>query len=204
MNAKMDLLAGQQKLVLLWLIGSTPAILLMLIRTFTTGDKDIDRVWGWLLPAIMPTLSLVVGTYTAKALSSGEPKSVDTLLFRISVAVSTAYLLIVTAAVVLYPVGRLPGLLTLERVGIVLGPVQGLVSACLACSFFRTRRVTDGFTNFSKTISFVRDLSLRQSVCRIVRLNAQYFLNLGHSILVIAFRVESPRELRMPVGIIRV
>ena len=146
MSDRMDLLGGQRTLALIWLIGSTPVLVLMLIRTLGTNASDIERVWGWLLPTIMPTLSLVVGTYAASALTDlTEHRTVDITFFRISVALSLAYLLIVTLAIASYPFSRTAAILTLERIGIVLGPVQGLVSACLGV-FFVSRKRSDEIT----------------------------------------------------------
>ena len=136
MNQRMDLMAGQRKLVLIWLIGSSPVILLVLIRTLGPNAADIEKVWSWLLPSVMPTLSLVVGTYAATALSeSRKPRSVDAVFFRVAAALSVAYLLIVTVAVAWYPFAASFALQTLERVGLILGPLQGLVSACLGVFF---------------------------------------------------------------------
>lgn len=136
MNERMELQTAQRTLLLLWLIGSTPVLVLLLVRTLGPNAEGIERVWGWLLPTIMPTLSLVVGTYAATALSDSDVhRTVDILFFRVSVALSVAYLLIVTLAIALYPFSSPPALLTLERIGIVLGPVQGLVSACLGVFF---------------------------------------------------------------------
>ena len=141
MNERMDLQAAQQKLVLIWLIGSAPVLVLMMVRTLGPNSEGIERVWGWLLPTIMPTLSLVVGTYAATALTESDGhRTVDVLFFRVGVALSVAYLLIVTLAIALYPFSPPPALLTLDRIGIVLGPVQGLVSACLGVFFVSQKR----------------------------------------------------------------
>jgi hypothetical protein len=140
-NGRIDLVAGQRTLVLIWLVGSTPSLLLVLIRTLGPNAGDIERVWGWLLPTIMPTLSLVVGTYAATAISeSTELRTVDVTFFRVSVALSLAYLLIVTAAIAWYPFSATAAILTLERIGVILGPVQGLVSACLGVFFVSQKR----------------------------------------------------------------
>lgn len=139
MNGKIDLLVGQRKLVMIWLIGSAPVILLMLIRTLGPNATDIEKVWSWLLPSVMPTLSLVVGTYAASALKEADaPRTVDAVFFRIAVALSVAYLLILSVAIAAYPLTATPAapaLRTLERVGLILGPVQGLVSGCLGVFF---------------------------------------------------------------------
>lgn len=136
MSERLDLQTAQRKLLLIWLIGSAPALILMLVRTLGPNADGIENVWGWLLPTVMPTLSLVVGTYAATALAVPDGhRTVDSLFFRVSVALSASYLLIVILAIVSYPFSKTPALVLLERIGIVLGPVQGLVSACLGVFF---------------------------------------------------------------------
>jgi hypothetical protein len=118
------------------LIGSVPAVIPLLARTFGPNAEEIERVWAWLLPSVMPTLSLVVGTYAATALAeSPQSKTVEVLFFRVAAGLSVAYLAIVTFAIWLYPLAPPPATKTLERVGLILGPVQGLVSACLGAFF---------------------------------------------------------------------
>ncbi len=88
-SQRMDLLAGQRRLLLIWLIGPVPAVIPLLARTLGPNADEIERVWAWLLPSVMPTLSLVVGTYAATALTeSPETKSVEVLFFRVAAALS--------------------------------------------------------------------------------------------------------------------
>ena len=120
-NPRMDLLGGQRKLLLIWLLGATPAVLVLLVRTFQNSD-DIERVWSWLLPSVMPTLSLVVGTYAATALTEvQQPRNVDVLFFRVSVALSLAYLAIITLTVCVNPFSAPPATKILDKVSLVSG-----------------------------------------------------------------------------------
>src|SRR5260370_39122668 len=127
-SERMDLVAGQGTLLLIWLIGSIPAVTLLLARTFGPNADEIERVWAWLLPSVMPTLSLVVGTYAATALTeSPKTKTVEVLFFRVAAGLSLAYLAVVVFAILLYPLSPPPATKSLERVGLVLWPVHGLV-----------------------------------------------------------------------------
>lgn len=134
-NPRMDLLDGQRKLLVIWLLGTAPALLIVLARTFQNSN-EIEKVWSWLLPSVMPTLSLVLGTYAATALTEvQQPRSVDVLFFRVSVALSLAYLAIISIAICVYPFSAPPATKILDKVSLVMGPVQGLVSACLGVFF---------------------------------------------------------------------
>ncbi len=52
----------EARLATLWFIGAGTLFTVVLIQTIMGhyGDK-IDEVWGWFLPTVMPTLSLVIG-----------------------------------------------------------------------------------------------------------------------------------------------
>jgi hypothetical protein len=131
---------AQRRLVILWLAGSVPVLAIMLFRTFGPNSTDIERVWSWLLPSLMPTLSLVVGIYTSTAFSRVRDRAVDGMYFRLAGALSLAYLAILTLAIVFYPFSTQPALVTLDRIALVLGPAQGLVSAALGVFFVSQSR----------------------------------------------------------------
>ena len=135
METTTDMSSSQRKLVVLWLAGSCPVLMLMLVRTFGPNSAGIDRIWSWLLPALMPTLSLVVGAHAATALSQRNTRVVDKVFFRIAAALSLAYIIILTLAIALYPFSAQPALVTLDQIALVLGPTQGLVSASLGVFF---------------------------------------------------------------------
>lgn len=135
MEEKIPVSEAQRRLVLIWLIGSMPMLALMLLRTFGPNSDQIERVWSWLLPALMPTLSLVVGVYASTALAGTNARLVERVFFRVAAGLSLAYLTILTLAIALYPSSSQPALVTLDRIALVLGPGQGLVSAALGVFF---------------------------------------------------------------------
>ncbi|MFN9957962.1 MAG: hypothetical protein ACK55I_33065, partial [bacterium] len=57
----------QRKLTNLWLVALAPAFLVMVTRTLF-ASSDYPPMWEWLLPAVMPTLLLIIGTGAGIAL----------------------------------------------------------------------------------------------------------------------------------------
>jgi hypothetical protein len=127
------------RLATFWFVGSCTLFIVVLIQTIMGhyGDK-IEDVWGWFLPTVMPTLSLVVGVLVADALGKGEKTDlVDRFLFRLTYSISLAYLLIVALTILSQPIAPLTPLELLKTSHLWLGPLQGLVTASLGAFFIR-------------------------------------------------------------------
>jgi hypothetical protein len=135
MDDKIELRLAQLRLMIVWLIGVTPSVSLLIIRTLSPDSLNIEKVWGWLLTSIMPTLSLVIGTYAAAAQQSQVGKIADRTFYKITIGLSIGYLIILNIAVFWYPLKHEDALKLLDTMSLVLGPLQGLVSASLGVFF---------------------------------------------------------------------
>lgn len=125
---------SQRILSLLWLWGSVPAVVLMLVRTLTGGSYQ--AMWEWFLPILMPTLLLIVGTRAAIALHRvNARKSVDASFFKLTMWISGFYLLLVNVIVAAEPHLTEPAIEVVRQCSLFMGPVQGLVAACLGVFF---------------------------------------------------------------------
>lgn len=140
MNESVELYRCQKKLAALWLVGSAIPLLTILIQSLTGFWQDKDQeAWGWVLPALLPTLTLIVGSVV---LTDNKPESekrdVPRLTYRIAFSISTFYLF-----VVLLTLGSVAGkpqpLEPLHRSSWLLGAVQGLVGTSLGVFFSSAR-----------------------------------------------------------------
>ena len=104
---------------------------------------NIEKVWGWLLTSVMPTLSLVVGTYAAASQQSQIGKVSDRTFYKITLGLSVGYLIIVNIAISWYPLKHEDALKLLDTLSLVLGPFQGLVSASLGFFFVHQKTQDD-------------------------------------------------------------
>lgn len=141
MGRRMSLRKAEWRLATLWLVAAG-AILLILVGQSYAG-LYLDRVqeaWGWFLPTVMPTLSLIVGVLVAEGLRDvREDRRLDRRLYSLALGLSAAYLLLVTVSLLAAGLlaHRTPSVELLQRSNLWLGPVQGLVAAALGVVFRR-------------------------------------------------------------------
>lgn len=130
-------------LAAIWLVGAGCVFLLLVAQSLLGHyEPATQEVWGWFLPTVMPTLSLIVGVLVADSRtgrSGGKQASrpMDGLFFRLGAGMSVLYLLLVALSILIQPL--LPQTSPLElmhRSSLWLGPLQGLTVATLGV-FFR-------------------------------------------------------------------
>lgn len=130
-------------LAAIWLVGAGGVFLLLVVQSLLGHyEPATQEVWGWFLPTVMPTLSLIVGVLVADsriARNSDKPVSgpTNSLFFRLGAGMSVLYLLLVALSILIQPL--LPQTSPLElmhRSSLWLGPLQGLTVATLGV-FFR-------------------------------------------------------------------
>jgi hypothetical protein len=136
MTERKPLIACQRNLLILWIAGSVPPVIVMFIQSLNDyyGDANPDA-WGWLLSAVMPTLSLTVGSYFAAQKGSGGMKTVDSLAFWLAALFSVLYLCVVNGTLFYLPFSRTPPLATMNRTHLLLGALQGVVGTSLGVFF---------------------------------------------------------------------
>src|SRR5262249_4969396 len=97
-----------------------------------------SEAWSWLLPTIMPTLSLMIGVLVMDALGHGiKIMEIDAFLFKLTFGISSAYLAAVFLIVILQPLSRLSPFDLMGQSNLWLGPFQGLVAAALGAFFVK-------------------------------------------------------------------
>jgi hypothetical protein len=126
-------------LSVLWFLMCGVMFLLMFIydiKNTPYGDQT-KEVWSWMLPNIVPTLTLMVSVFVLEAKGQGgEVARPGALLFRLAFALSLFYL---AALLVLVVYGNFADdpLRKLQASGVYLGPFQGLVTAALGAFFIK-------------------------------------------------------------------
>lgn len=129
----------KRRLATLWFVGAGLLFFVVFLQMVfgRYGDKA-HEVWSWLLPTIMPTLSLAIGVLVIDALGkSASIAQIDNFLYRITFGLSTAYLLAVLLIFFLQPFTSVSPLQLMQQSNLWLGPFQGLVAAGMG-AFFAT------------------------------------------------------------------
>jgi len=131
----------KRRLATVWFVLSGLIFLLLVVQTVMGryGDGATDA-WGWFLPNVMPTLSLIVAVLVLDQLDKGakSPRTADRFLFRLAISLSAAYLLLILLSILIQPFAPLPPLQLMQQSNLWLGPLQGLVAGALGAFFIKT------------------------------------------------------------------
>lgn len=128
----------QRRLLTVWIVGSLPPFVAMFIQSLNDYFKESNsnqEAWGWLLSALMPTLSLMVGSFIAMNTGKPEDKSVDSVVFWLAILFSLVFLSVVNGTIFYVPFSPTPALATMHRANLALGALQGVVGTCLGVFF---------------------------------------------------------------------
>lgn len=128
---------ARRRLAVIWLAGGGVLFVIIVLQSIfgKFGDK-VDEAFQWFLPAIVPTCSLILGVLLASALAlSREVKLVDRFVYRLTAALSLAYLLMVSLSILMSPFSETPPLELMRQSNLWLGPLQGLVGGALGLFF---------------------------------------------------------------------
>jgi hypothetical protein len=145
MNVPMD--TARRRLARLW-FGAGGALFLLVLAASIHRDGDtVKTLWSWFLPAVVPTLALIVGVLATEHAGKGvERREADGMLFGLAKWLSAGYLALVAASLVFDMIEWL----SLEASQLYLAPVQGLAATALSAFFVqkdaddrRDRRSTD-------------------------------------------------------------
>lgn len=116
-------------------------LVVFLQTIFNKFGTRSDEIWNWLLPNIMPVLTMIAGVLVADSRSARQARQVGVGYFMFAAGLSGFYLLLILLIVFLGPVVEdSSGLLIfdmIERTGILLGPLQGVVASALGIFFIK-------------------------------------------------------------------
>lgn len=129
-----------------WFTGAALLAALLIFQSLSgVHEGRVEGVWGWALPNVMPTLSLMIGVFAAVALQEhveSDSMRVRRPFFRLALGLSIFHLLVVAATIVAQPfLGSIKGseanpMTLFDMSNLWLGPLQGLVAAVIGALFF--------------------------------------------------------------------
>ncbi|MCR9214336.1 MAG: hypothetical protein NXI13_11515 [Proteobacteria bacterium] len=129
----------KRRLAMIWLLIGGAIFLVLLGQSFFGKYGDLTQdAWGWFLPSVMPTLSLIVTVMVFDALNgSADDKPADRFMYLIAVGLSVFYLLIVFSTILVQPLTAIGPIELMNQSNLWLGPLQGLVAASLGAFFVK-------------------------------------------------------------------
>ena len=147
----MDISVAQAKRVLasIWFGGAGLVFFIVLVQSLLGRyGEQVNEAWGWLLPTVVPTLSLIIGVLVFDALQREKrPKRTDRFLLKLTAGLSAAYIAAVLLVIVLQPFATLPPIQMMTQTNIWLGPFQGLVAAAMGAFFVKAEHGDQNVTD---------------------------------------------------------
>ena len=145
MTIPMD--SARRRLARLWFLAAAGLLVLMLAASINRDEGTIKALWSWFLPAIIPTLSLIIGVLIAEHLGkSSARREADKFLLGLATWLSVAYQSLLAISLVFDQIDWI----ALASSQLYLAPLQGLVATALSAFFTqkdastdRNRRATD-------------------------------------------------------------
>jgi hypothetical protein len=149
MSVQVPVADCQKKLGALWFSVAALLFLFLVVQSIVgvyqyrtqTGLEDLTSdAWGWFLPTLMPTLSLIVAAFVTdlKSRRSTVP-TVDRFFFRMAFWLSALYLAVVVMSLLGTTLFSQSPLSDLKTSNLWLGPLQGLTSAAIGAFFVKRR-----------------------------------------------------------------
>jgi 1,4-dihydroxy-2-naphthoate octaprenyltransferase len=148
--------ASRKALGTIWLAGFFIPLLLLIVMTNNGSLQDTTAAWGWFLPTMLPTVSLIVAVFVADAINPGardrragratRASRVSRFFFVMACLFSVVYTGLVLLVALEMPRTTSPAKLTdlLKNSNIYLGPIQGLVTAVLGVFFVNRGKEREG------------------------------------------------------------
>lgn len=133
---RMPLEAARNKLATVWFTGAGAMLALLAVQSILGKHEQLQEVWSWFVPNVIPSLSLMLGVIAADALSSTEDRrSVKTTFFRLARGVSMFYIALLALTILLEPLSPRAGMELFTISNYWLSPTQGLAVAAVGAVF---------------------------------------------------------------------
>lgn len=127
----------QWTLSCIWLIWGGALFLLVLIQTlFGKYSTKPTIAWEWLLPSIIPTISLILGVLFSKGFGLFKNQiQVNYKTFYISIGLSIFYLATITLTLFLQPIFSSDPEDVFSISNLWLAPLQGIITGSIGVLF---------------------------------------------------------------------
>jgi len=124
---------------ILWLSGAGIMFIILLGQTiFGLYGERTNEAWHWFLPAVIPTLSLIVSAWVIDARGKAvEQKPVSKFIYKGTYGLSAFYLFVVLLSISAHPFILMSPVEWLNQSDLWLGPLQGLVITATGIFFLK-------------------------------------------------------------------
>jgi hypothetical protein len=132
--------SGRTRLMVLWFAWASVLLLIVFVQlTLKHYGDDWRAALEWLLPAILPTTTLVAGVWASEiAKPDRQDRMVPQSAFRMAALGSVVYLTFVTLVIAAQPFYDGPPVDLMRQSALFLAPLQGVVGAFIGIFFATT------------------------------------------------------------------
>jgi hypothetical protein len=140
--------ACRRRLATLWFAAGLVLFIVLVLQSvfdyYSYFGDEVEDVWSWFLPSIMPTLSLIISVLVLDITSGRDAeKKIDPFFFWLAFLLSAVYLVLVATPLFIQPFIQFTDASPVDlmkRSNLWLGPFQGLVAAALGAFFVKGER----------------------------------------------------------------
>lgn len=136
MSKRVPVVRCQQRLLILWSALTVLAVVVLLVQSTPNGVyyRQAAELWDWLLPIVVPTLSLMVGTIIAQAMAEDSTATASQFAYRLALIASSLYLLLVIGLLLLF--AEAPDVVSeLKKLSKLIAALQAIVGLSLGAFF---------------------------------------------------------------------
>jgi hypothetical protein len=132
---------GQQSVAILWLCGGGLAMVILIAQSIAgTWGTWVSDAWSWLLPTILPTLTLIMSTVVVEATKQRTTNSeVNLFAYYLCLALSAFYLICVLTILITVNFVQIKPLALMKMSSLWLAPLQGLLSGIVGVFFVKQK-----------------------------------------------------------------
>jgi hypothetical protein len=142
MMTRISITKCKRQLATVWFVGSAAIFLVVFLQTiFGRYSAKATDAWGWFLPTVIPTLSLMIGVFVADTMRDIHDKVIDPFVYRLAFILSITYFAVVLATIALQPFADVQPLELLKMSNLWLAPLQGLVTGILGVFFVKAEQI---------------------------------------------------------------
>lgn len=127
----------RRTLALIWMVGAGVLFLILILQTMFGKYQQPQEAFNWLMPTLLPTLTLIVGVFVAERSEGADEAEADSFKYRLALWLSVAYLLIVSLTIFIEPFSDMEAEQLMKTSNLWLSPMQGLVAAVVGIFFIK-------------------------------------------------------------------
>lgn len=135
-QARVPVVRCQQRLLILWVSLFILAVVMLLVQSTPQGVyyRQASDIWDWFLPIVIPTVSLMVGTFIAQAREEESSATVSRISYLLAFGSSLLFFVLILGLLLAFA-GSDDVMAELKKLSKLVAAMQTLVGISLGAFF---------------------------------------------------------------------